>query len=207
MSVQSKLLKLLPKSVVDSKPVTQAIARYDAWQPAKDVDYTPVIDQCESAIKSRLDSNRRIEDKSLEIIKYMGGGAGLLTIGTVSQVNDRNWPVVLWALLPMSFAIGAVICASVARTAADYLAGTKPTWDARYRAKYDVNAMRISVLDLALATYEYAGSWKKRFYKYAQRLSLVAIVTLLVPVIVSGGLGCSGKLSVVPNPTATVLAK
>jgi hypothetical protein len=83
---------------------TQASESYEwVWDYSKDV-YDRI-----SKMNSVLD------DKANDIVKYLGGGTGIFTVGLLSNMDNSNVSVFVWALPSYFFALFSIWLAILAR--------------------------------------------------------------------------------------------
>ena len=92
----------------------------ETFEPKVEHDYSWVLNYAES-IYSRLETTfRELDSKADSIIKYLGGGGGLLTLGAIAGVSQQEISsmtyLILWGIPPAVFAMVSIVFAAIARS-------------------------------------------------------------------------------------------
>ena len=78
-------------------------------------DYDWVWDFAKDSYDRAIGVYEALDDKANDIIKYLGGGAGLFTLGVMANINHANADIARWALPSFAMAIISVFFAVLAR--------------------------------------------------------------------------------------------
>ena len=99
------------------RSVRSAAVFNESFDPVEGVDYGWVEDYAKEAYLSLRQSLTKLDDKAATVINYLAGGAGLFTLGSLAGVAAAKVPpvVVWWAIPSMTFAVAAIVLATIAR--------------------------------------------------------------------------------------------
>ncbi|SIN69218.1 hypothetical protein SAMN05444166_0158 [Singulisphaera sp. GP187] len=180
----SGLFDLVSLSQIENDPKYKEAAVFkETIEPSNDVDYEWV---CEYA-RDCYDRSEKIfavlDGKANDIIKYLGGGAGLFTLAVLTNLKPENARIVIWtipayliSIMAIYFAVKAKQPNSVAlppsvKSAFDYANRFEGTSQASFLGQWNMMCVGMSV----------ANQVKARSVRKATWAFFGAIVALIFP--------------------------
>lgn len=105
----------IPAHIRKSASYAQALAFMKAVQAKEGVEYDWVIEHAKDLWDERRKHFASLDEKADSIIKYLGGGLGLLSVGILAKVDANNAYLVGWTLPAVVCAIASLFLAAIAR--------------------------------------------------------------------------------------------
>ena len=202
MAVLENLRTLIYPPKFEDNPVYQkAEAFQESIEPVEGADYDWVWDYAKDVYDRLSKVYKDLDDKANDIIKYLGGGAGLFTLGAIANVNKDNAGLMLSALPALACALLSIFFAVLARKpnenrtqpsvfSAFRFAGHYLDGDAEDSKK--AKAIFLGQWHLTCEAMGLAVDLKSRRVTWATWTFLLSIVLLLVPFIVAIGTKMAG---------------
>lgn len=178
----------LPASVLNHHDFQSAVHLVREIEPGDEIDYGWV---CEHAALVWQDCDKSWNDldaKADGIIRYIGGGTGLFTLGVLASVNPNNVLLIVWAIPAVICGLASILFASMARKpswrpsppeiteAINYVHDTeKDQPQARFLSQWHMACVAMRIVSNKKATLIEVSTW----------LYLAAIALLLLPVLVA----------------------
>lgn len=160
-------------------------------QPLENTDYDWVFVYSKDLYEKYRTIYKELDDKANEIIKYLGGGAGLFTLAVLLNISARNAPIVIWAIPSFFLSLVSVGFAIATRQPHWTCLPPPATTAFEYANKYG---------DAQIAQGAFVGEWhlacegmnlriadKALWVKCAIWLFYGAILFLLLPILVAIG--------------------
>lgn len=104
-----------PPNVLDDPRVKAAEEFKNDAEAKPDRDYGWVWDYAKDAYERKMAVRDSHDNKAAEIIKYIGGGAGLLTLASLLKVEPETKFVLAWAFPSFVFTLISLFFAMLAR--------------------------------------------------------------------------------------------
>ena len=163
----------------DSKKFAEAI------DPVMGIDYGWVWDHAKDMYDRVVKINKEIDDKANDIIKYLGGGTGLFTLGVLANLKPENVAVVRWAVVPFVFAICSVFFAVLVRKPNNFFLPPSARKAYEFVDAYGEmgKATFIGQWDLATTKAIAAIGTKSHFLRLSTWLFFLSIMLLIVPIV------------------------
>jgi hypothetical protein len=156
-------------------------------EPEEGVDYEWVADYATDLFDRLTRSNKELDEKANDIVKYLGGGSGLFALLAITKVDPAN-SVVLWSVLP-AFIVALVAiyrAASVRRPMdLDLPPSVKAAFD--YAVTYNTTARAAFVGKWHVACQHavLVNGYKTKLVEQATRWFVLAIASLTLPIVAS----------------------
>ncbi len=83
-------------------------------QPEKEVNYDWVWDYACETHNHIWERCKELDNKANDIIKYLGGGVGLFTVGTIANISSQNAWLVVWTIPSFFFSLASILFAVLA---------------------------------------------------------------------------------------------
>jgi hypothetical protein len=115
-AVEAHLGTLVDPPDIDSDPkVIEAEQYVKTVEALHDVEYNWTFDYAKDAYNRVAATRDLLDAKAGEIIKYLGGGAGFITLAAILNVTPAKTHILLWALPSFVMTIVALFFAVLAR--------------------------------------------------------------------------------------------
>jgi hypothetical protein len=157
-------------------------------EPKPGADYEWVWEYAKFQFERADAIYKDLDNRAHDIIKYLGGGTGLLTFGALANVDHRN----VWVVVS---AIPAFLCAIVSIALAARARQPNPTWEPppidsafRFAGEYKEGEAKPHFLGQWHLTCELmylAVQAKSKRIAYATMFYVLAIVLLAIPIVVA----------------------
>lgn len=172
----------------DGIPAVRDAAELNAtFEPNPDVDYAWIWDYAKDRYSEVMAVRDALDEKAGEIIKYLGGGAGLVTLTAILTVPDKKVYLLRLALPTFLLALGSVFFAVLAR--APSIVAFPPTVGGaiNYVERHGERARNIFLGQWHVACVETAAGneIKANRIQAAIRLFYLAVASLLLPFLVA----------------------
>lgn len=105
-------LATLPEWITSRDSYQAAIEFMKTVRPKDGVDYDWVSEYAKKLWDYRINMWTILDGKADSIIKYLGGGIGLLTLGVLAGINEGNAYLVAWTIPAIAAALGSIIFAT-----------------------------------------------------------------------------------------------
>jgi hypothetical protein len=106
---------LSPRYIDDRDEFKEAAHFRETITPVQETDYEWAYDYSKEMYERYLKVYKDLDDKANEIVKYLGGGAGLFTLGVILNVRPETAGIVGYAIPSFLVALAAACIASTAR--------------------------------------------------------------------------------------------
>src|SRR5579884_3270143 len=138
----------IPNQIRANESHKQAVAFMENFHAKEGVDYSWIIDYAKLLWDERNAQYKMLDEKADSIIKYLGGGLGLFSLGVLAKVDPANAYLIIWALPAVICALLSLYFATKARgpnpvptlppveTATSY--AEKEKWQADFLGKWHV---------------------------------------------------------------------
>ena len=100
----------------------EAVNYFQTFEPDPRVDYTPTVAYMKDLHERLQSTDRLLDEKADSIIKYLGGGSAVITVGALFSLKTDSrqamylGAVIVLTLLPsLVYAIAAIVCAVAVR--------------------------------------------------------------------------------------------
>jgi hypothetical protein len=114
-----RLLRMSPDEIeaqIKSDPEYEEAETFqENIEPTKEADYTWVWRYSEDTFKRVETIYKELDDKANDIVKYLGGGTGLFTLGVLANVSHSNYWIIICALPAFLLALTSIALALRAR--------------------------------------------------------------------------------------------
>ena len=105
-----------PDKILEHNDYQRAVEFKEGFTPKEGCDYKWIWSYAEQLLERLETTYRELDGKADSIIRYLGGGVGLLTIGAIASISKDNAFVVGWTIPSFLTALAAIWCAARART-------------------------------------------------------------------------------------------
>ena len=109
---------VFPPNVTKHPDHVEARAFLNSVTPKPGVDYTVALEHAKSVWEGEQKAYELLEAKADSIIRYLGGGTTLFTLGILSKIDASNYWIAVAALVPIAMALVAIRFAVRAMTPA-----------------------------------------------------------------------------------------
>jgi hypothetical protein len=106
---------VIPAHIEQSDRHKKAKAFLENFRAKEGVDYGWAIDHAKSLWSETNKHFASLDDKADSIIKYLGGGIGLFSLGVLAKADASNTYLILWALPAIFLAVLSVFFAAWVR--------------------------------------------------------------------------------------------
>ena len=195
MAVLENLRTLIyPPRLQDHPAYKTAEAFKETIKPVEGANYDWVWDYAEEVYDRLSKVYKDLDDKANDIIKYLGGGAGLFTLGAIANVNKDNALLMLSALPALACALLSIFFAVLARKPNENRTPPSVFSAFRFAGHYldddgedskKAKAIFLGQWHLACEAMGLAVDLKSRRVAWATWTFLLSIALLLVPFIVA----------------------
>jgi hypothetical protein len=165
----------------------QAAQRFkETFTPQAGVDYRWVVEHAKATFEHLNRVRAVLDDKANDIIKYVGGGTGLFTLGALASITTRDAYLVAWALPAMGFAFLSVLLAAAARKPSAALGPPDISGATDYAHTYKTRAEAyfLGQWEPICTACRLANARKAAFVTWATRCYVGALGLLFLPVVV-----------------------
>lgn len=112
----------------------------NSFRPRDETDYTWVAEYAQ-IVYTRLDqADQTLDSKADALIRVLGGGAGLLTLGMVANIAKLSGPVVFALGIALAFALASICFAALARLPRETFLPPSIAWALTYADAYGMKA-------------------------------------------------------------------
>jgi hypothetical protein len=105
----------IPSHIRDDESYRRAVSFMQNLQAKEGIDYGWVFEYAKSLWTERNSEFAALDNKADAIIKYLGGGLGLFSVGVLAKVDVSNAYLIFWALPAVVCAIISLFLAAWAR--------------------------------------------------------------------------------------------
>lgn len=105
----------IPAYIGENESYRHAVAFMQNLQAKEGIKYDWVLDYAKSLWAERLSEFTALDNKADAIIKYLGGGLGLFSIGVLAKIEPANAYLILWAIPAVACAVVSLSLATWAR--------------------------------------------------------------------------------------------
>lgn len=188
MSLMSKLGEVFrPQPVARRAEYLKALDFEERIQPIEGVDYEWAWDYAKGAYDRLATIYSKLDEKADGIIKYLGGGAGLFTIGMLTNLDKIPAAYLAWSIPAVIVAVLSVIVANLARKPND--SSLPPSVESAFRYADSFNktakASFLGQWHLACEGMRLAVETKALRVTWATWLYVASIALLLVPLVIA----------------------
>jgi len=89
----------------------EALGYFESFQAKEGADYVPAVEFMKESLQRHIETDRVLDEKADSIVKYLGGGAAVVTAGTLfSLKTDTRSGMILGAVV-LATLLPALICA------------------------------------------------------------------------------------------------
>lgn len=169
-------------------PIAEARAFKNTFEPQEGVDYAWVVTRAKEDHANMLTVFRRLDDKAGAVINYLGGGSGLLALGTfagLTSIKVNPW-VIPAVLVPIALTVAALVCAAIARRTANvsHPPGARDAIHyAEFFTKGQAEAAFVGLWVLATEEMAPVVSRKAELVDRAIWLLVAAVASLSIPIV------------------------
>jgi hypothetical protein len=182
MSTHSKLLE----SIENHPDHQAAVAFMQTVEGKEGVDYQWVFDHAKLLWEDRQKTLSDLDAKADGIIRYLGGGTALFTLGVLARVDASVTYLVWWSLPAVACALISIVLALLARKP-QFFPSLPPVENAKEYAEKEsaplpaiLGQWHLACVDATIACE------KKAFYvEWATRFYFLSIASLALPIIVA----------------------
>jgi hypothetical protein len=113
--LKKQFLKILPAEPSDdfekSEDYKAALNYYREFQQREDVDYSAAISYARELYDRYDKTDKLLDEKADSIIKYLGGGSALITVGTLISIKGDNYSSCVLAIVAIVSLLPSLACA------------------------------------------------------------------------------------------------
>jgi len=163
----------------------EAVNFKNKFEPREGVDYGWVVEYAKDRYAAAMTSFKELDDKAASVIATLGGGTGLLTLGSLvaAATGKIHYLVAAAAVLPISLAAAALFSAIRARETV--VVAAPPTVEAatKYADHFeaDAEAAFLGQWHLCLAFIKPVLQRKARWVNKALWFLFTAVLAMLIP--------------------------
>jgi hypothetical protein len=106
---------MIPRHIRENEDYCHAVSFMQGLQAKEGVEYSWVFDYAKALWAERSGEFTSLDNKADAIIKYLGGGLGLFSIGVLAKVDVSNAYLVLWTMPTIVCAVASIFLAAWAR--------------------------------------------------------------------------------------------
>jgi len=183
--------------ISDDPLIVAAEAFKSSYDPSPAASHDWVYEYATAAYERSAKAFDKLDDKASDIIKYLGGGTGLLTIAALANMRAENAGIIAWSLPAFASAIVAIYYAIMARKPNDTVEPPSVEVACRYAehhgqadgpddiaaAKDRAKAKFLGEWHVAVVGMDLAVTQKAGRVRFATWFYLFAIALLLLPVV------------------------
>jgi hypothetical protein len=175
-----------PTSYLDKNPAYQDVVSFSKNADIQEgVDYSWVWDYASASYDRASTLYRSLDDKANDIIKYLGGGTGLFTLGLLNGIHKGNVWYFACALPSIIFALISVFLAALARKPGHTVhpPSIQDAWRfaEHFETKDKARAAFVGQWAVAAEARYLSAQRKAEYVKYATWMFFVALALLLIP--------------------------
>jgi hypothetical protein len=169
-----------------SSPIIDAAEEFkDTHQIDPDLDYDWVYDHAKATFERCMGVFDRLDVKAGNIITYLGGATGVVTLTALLNSKPENFDVLGWSIPAFVAALASVVYAVIARQTIEvsFPAGVKSaiTYHELYRDTDRAKAAFLGQWHLAIEATAVKIEQKARYVSIATWLLLTAVLALSLP--------------------------
>lgn len=170
----------------DSKAVKYQAGGEDKDDP-KEAEYGWVAGYAKDCYEREMATRDALDTKASEIIKYLGGGAGLFTLTALLSANDKKIHIVGWAIPSFVATISALFFAVRARQPNDVVYPPDVSWAKEYADHYKTENSAVAAFSgqwhLAHQSLRAVTTWMAGLVQASIWCFFLAIFLLVLPVL------------------------
>jgi len=174
-----------PDYIPDDPDYRKAVEFEETFTPHSDRDYDWVWTYASENFGRLETMYKDLDSKADSIIRYLGGGTGLVTLGAIATISKETAPIVLWMVPSVLIALAAIVFAARARVPVKTPFPPSVEGAVKYVNAFDQQAKDtfLGQWHLTCEAMRLAIREKAWGVKWATRLFTLALTTLLLPFI------------------------
>ena len=178
-----------PKNIRLNPDYARAHRFKNAFIPQEGVDYGWVRTYVRESYGKLEQADQNLDNKAESIIKLLGGGSGLLSIGAIVNLSRLSGWVAVCLLISLVFALAGIVFAARVRVPSQTFLPPSIGWAIRYAEVYKGAAEDTFLAQWHLASEgtRLALRVKSAWVKYATWLAVATLITVALSFVVALG--------------------
>jgi hypothetical protein len=178
---------LNPPPIEDHPAFKIALGFKDAIRIDNDVNYDWLYDYSIDTLNRHINLSKEIEDKADSIIKYLGGGTGILTFAALNNLSSLGQRVIYWSIPALLMASLSVLVAAMVRNPfrTYFPPSVLDAYDyaLRYKTEEKAKGAMVGALHAVIVSSDWTYEIKSSRLAWATTTFALTIVLLVLPIL------------------------